>query len=141
MKLSKKLSRRLSSHLSKIEPNRLISGFDTTLVEDNSVSSTSKDSFEKKMTDPSRGPALRRMNFKMLADVSESDEEVNSSLNSEDESESDAELADLLEDLDIPALPAKKKEQSEDEEEVPQTIIDICIKYFGVDPTEEHRIH
>jgi hypothetical protein len=31
--------------------------------------------------------------------------------------------------------------EGEDEEEVPQTIIDICIKYFGVDPTEEHTIH
>ena len=31
--------------------------------------------------------------------------------------------------------------EGEDEEEVPQTIIDICIKYFGVAPTEEHTIH
>lgn len=29
----------------------------------------------------------------------------------------------------------------EDEEQVPQTIIDICVKFFGVDPTEEVTYH
>lgn len=31
--------------------------------------------------------------------------------------------------------------EGEDEAEVPQTIIDICVKFFGVDPTEEHTVH
>ena len=117
MKLSKKLSRRLSTHLAKVEPNRFTNGFD---IEDKSISASSKsmDSFEKRLADPSRGPALRRMNFKMLANISESDEEVPKSLDSEDESESDAELADLLDDLDIPALPGTNKEESLDEERV-----------------------
>jgi hypothetical protein len=28
-----------------------------------------------------------------------------------------------------------------DEEEVPTAIIEICIKYFGIDPTEEVTFH
>jgi len=31
--------------------------------------------------------------------------------------------------------------EGEDEAEPPQAIIDICVKYFGIDPTEEHTIH
>lgn len=31
--------------------------------------------------------------------------------------------------------------EGEDEAEVPQAIIDICVKYFGIDPTEEHTVH
>lgn len=31
--------------------------------------------------------------------------------------------------------------EGEDEAEVPQAIIDICVKFFGVDPTEEHTVH
>jgi len=31
--------------------------------------------------------------------------------------------------------------EGEDEADVPQAIIDICVKFFGIDPTEEHTIH
>ena len=31
--------------------------------------------------------------------------------------------------------------EGQDDAEVPQTIIDICIKYFGIDPTEEVTLH
>ena len=32
--------------------------------------------------------------------------------------------------------------EGEDEEQVPEAIIEICKKYFGIDPTlEEHTLH
>lgn len=31
--------------------------------------------------------------------------------------------------------------EGEEEADVPEAIIQICIKFFGVDPTEEHTIH
>ena len=105
----------MSAHLAKVEPNRRLSGLD----DEQSASSVSKDSvaarYAQRLIDPSRGPELRRMNFKVIEDPSsDSDEEIEESEGSQsaDASESDAELADLLDDLEIPALAAPSKPQA-----------------------------
>jgi len=102
-KLSKRLSRRLTVHLAKVGPEIGLSGLDGG----RSASSVSKDSVEvrhaERLADPSRGPVLRRMNFQVIEEPSsDSGEEIEES----DASESDSELAELLDDLDIPALAA-----------------------------------
>ena len=84
------------------------------------MSSVSKDSVElrhaERLADPSRGPELRRANFQVLEDPSsdDSNEEGEESDGSQSlgASERDAELAELLDELDIPAFSARPNSQA-----------------------------
>ena len=96
-------------HLAKVGLESRLSGLDG----EQSASSVSKNSAEQRhaerLADPSRGPALRRTNFQVIEEPSsDSGDELEESNGSEsaDASESDAELAELLDDLELPALEA-----------------------------------